>query len=529
MGYKYEVSKKVYDAIVIAYGASQSAPVFQIRAKTYPGKKQILMYYPGISPKIIMDEEVYDLCADLGADSLNALASVLGHELAHHYEKHDWCSSFSYLLDEKQALKQKLSKITKEEKLRIEAEADYYGGFYGYVAGFSTFDISAKLLDKIYAFYKLPDKLNGYPTKNERKQIALKSLKELEQYQAVFSAGESMVCLKEYQMASSCFEYLADKFPSREMFGNAGLLKVLSAMDYIDEKSMPFALPLEIDAGTRLKSGAVRGVGLSVEEKGKREKQLLEEAIKFFNKAIYIEPGYINAIVNRGCAYVLLNNPDMAVGICNDLLKSVKNKLNAPDLAKLYSLRAIANYNKGEKEKAAEDFNMADIQGTNTINIYNKIVFKELNKGVLDNFIDFVASYFNTPTTSSFGPEKLINPSFEKIGVETSMRLNIDKGKFLEIPGTNTFSITFLTNENTNGLRINGERVYKILFASRAYHGKTSQGIGIYDSIEKIKMKYGEPTYSVNEVGGIYHIYRKSRIVFFVSKENRLLKWFTYY
>src|ERR1035437_2773020 len=185
-GYKYDVSKKVFDAIVSAYGRSITPPVFEIRQKNYPGKKQILMYYPGEQPKIIMDEDVYDLCVRLGSDSLNALAAMLGHELAHHYEKHNWCSSFAYLLDEKDDLKQKLSKMTKEEKLRLEAEADYFGGFYGYVAGFPTFDVSAKLLDKIYAYYKLPDNLKGYPSKDERKQIASKSLKELEQFQAVF-------------------------------------------------------------------------------------------------------------------------------------------------------------------------------------------------------------------------------------------------------------------------------------------------------------------------------------------------------
>lgn len=527
LGYKYNVSKKVFERIVSAYGSNRAAPLFEIRPKNYPGKKQILMYYPGAQPKIVMDEEVYDLCVSLGADSLNAIASMLGHELAHHYEKHDWCSSFAYLLDEKEALRQKISTVGKDEKLRIEVEADYFGGFYGYVSGYSTFDISTKLLDKIYAYYKLPDNLKGYPSKEERKQIAKKSLKELEQYKAVFDVAEALTVLKEYESAVGCFEYLSDKFPSREMFGNTGFVKVLAAMDFVNEKEMPFVLPLELDAGTRLKTGAVRG-GTSAEEKEKQKKILLEGAIKYFDKAIAIDGSYISASINKCCAYILLNNPDMAIGIVNEIVAN-KAKCNNRDLSKAYSIKGIALYIKGENENAQSSFDMAVQLSSISRNNYNLAVIKEMNKGNIDTFLDYVNSFFEDEVTSSYGIEKVINPSLEKIGGAVANQPLTEKGIDVQIGSGKQMQLSYLQKEIYKDLKIKSDKTYRVLLTNESYKGGTSQGITMKSSIEDVKLKYGEPTYTIDETKGIYLVYRKARIVFLLNQNNKVVKWFTYY
>ena len=527
-GYKYQVSKKVFDAIVSAYGSNRNAPELEVRQKDFPGKKQILMYYPGIQPKIIMDEDVYDLCIGMGSDSLNALAALLGHELAHHYEKHNWCSSFAFLLDDNSELKQKLSKMSKDDKSMFEAEADDMGGFYGYVAGYSTYDVSAKLLDKIYAYYKLPNSLKGYPTKDERKQIASTSLKKIEQYKAVFDAGEAMYCLKEYKTSSVCFEFLADKFPSREMFGNAGLVKVLSAMDFVDEKTMPFALPLEIDAGTRLKSGFVRGSALSIKEKESQKKKLLDEAVIYFDKAIAIEPLYSTALINKGCAYVLLNNQNMAIGIADELIDN-KSKYSSFDLAKAYSLRGAAQYYKNEKEKAEMDFEMANKLTSIPRNTYNLALIKELNKGMFDVLADFVTSYFDDGKPKEFGKEKAINPALEKIGSATASQINFENAIGVAMPIDKGLQIAYLAHDSYKNLKVTGEKAYSIIMSDERYKGKTSQGIGKGETAANIKLKYGAPTYVIDEVKGSYLVYRKSRLVFLLDRNNRLVRWFTYY
>jgi len=529
-GYKYEVSKKVYDAIASAYGNVKKAPVFVIIPKAYPD--QISRYFPGDQPKIVMDEELYDICASFGSDSLNALATVLGHELAHHYDNHNWCSSFAFLLDEKDALRIKIEKISKDERILSETQADKDGGFYGYVAGYSTLEISSKLLDKIYTSYKLKDNITGYPSKDERKKIASTTFEELIKYQAVFDAGEAMLCLKENETASGCFEFLSNKFPSREMFGNAGFTKVLAAMDLLDDKTMRFALPLELDAGSRLKTGASRGSETATEENERQKRLLLEASIKYFDNALKIEPAYANALINEGCAYLLLNNLELAVGLANKIIMQ-SNTYNLHDMSKAYSLRAIALYTKGEKEKAGEDFEQAQKFASLTRNKYNLALYKELNKGIMDAFVDFVSSYFEVETTSTYGKEKAINPTLEKIDNKTSGQLTAEKGNEIQISSEKPFVVSYIMHENCEDLRINCEksnlRSYSFLITREKYFGKTSQGVGKMDSIENIKSKYGEPTYTLNEIKGIYLVYRKSRIVFLLNQNNKITKWFTYY
>ncbi|MCH8318894.1 MAG: hypothetical protein IIA88_10455, partial [Bacteroidetes bacterium] len=148
--YKYKVSNQVYNNIVFAFGEGRTPPLFEINPNSLK-KKVIIRYYPGENPLIVMDEAVYDLFVKFGADSLNSLAALIGHELAHFYERHDWCSNFAYLLGPDYELGKKIKQIGKEQKLKIEADADYFGGFYGYVAGYGTFDIASKLLDVIYS------------------------------------------------------------------------------------------------------------------------------------------------------------------------------------------------------------------------------------------------------------------------------------------------------------------------------------------------------------------------------------------
>ena len=73
-----------------------------------------------------LEEKAYDLCATFGADSLNALAALLAHELTHYYEKHDWTRHFSRANANTEAGAQ-LAKL--EEGLKLEVQSDYLGGF----------------------------------------------------------------------------------------------------------------------------------------------------------------------------------------------------------------------------------------------------------------------------------------------------------------------------------------------------------------------------------------------------------------
>jgi hypothetical protein len=47
-------------------------------------------------PKIEVDQKLFSVCRTYGKDSLNAVAVVLSHELAHYYSDHTFCSDYAY-------------------------------------------------------------------------------------------------------------------------------------------------------------------------------------------------------------------------------------------------------------------------------------------------------------------------------------------------------------------------------------------------------------------------------------------------
>ena len=104
----------------------------------------------------------------------------MGHELAHYYKDHGWIGDFgSGFTDlevgqEMKALRRDLSKLTE-----IETEADYFGGFFGYVAGYETLNAADRVLDQIYSTYGLDENLKGYPSLSDRKIIADRSREDL--------------------------------------------------------------------------------------------------------------------------------------------------------------------------------------------------------------------------------------------------------------------------------------------------------------------------------------------------------------
>lgn len=527
--YKYSTARNIVDRIAVAYGSNIKPPKLEIRSKNSSGKKNGLMYYPGEQPMIVLDEEVYDLCIGFVKDSSNALAALLGHELAHHYEKHDWCSSFAFLLGDENELVKSLKKISKEEKEKVETQADYYGGFYAYVAGFQSYEITPKLLDAIYSHFKLPEKIPGYPSKTERKDIAAKRMEELKTWTALFDAAEFSFALKEYQKAATISDFLAVKFPSREMFNNSGVCKLLMAVEYFDAKEFTFMMPIEFDTQTRLKNGSVRAIGIEPTEKIRLRNQWLEEAKTLFDKAIQSDPDYLNAKINKACVFILQNNNEMAIGLANEILNNSKYAIDNYNISKAYTLIGIANHRNSKNEEAKQSFEKANTLNKTTQTNYNLGAAKELDKGYWDSFTDYLYGFFEGESTSA-NPEKSFNPLTEKIGGVNPSEITYSESRnTIKIPDNPMAAINF-SSDNKQGTFIISQKNEDLnsISAKTSYLLKTAQGISIGASSEIVKSKYGEPSYTIRVINGNYLMYKKSRIAFFVNDKQVVEKWFIF-
>ncbi len=530
--YKYTVAKTVYENLVTAYGISKTPPTLIIKPKGLTGRQQILMYYPGEHPKIVMDEQVYDLCVSMGKDSINALAALLGHELAHHFKDHNWCSSFSFLLGDTSRLIKEIKEADKKQKISFESQADDNGIFYSYIAGYPTNDVMPRLLESIYSHYKMPDKLPGYPSKNERIAIAKKRAEEVSKLIPIFDASEFLFCLREYSQAYSCLNFLAEKFPSREVHNDAGVCKLLNAVNYIGSDLLPFMLPIEFDPNTRLKNTGDRGGNeLDEREKERIKTENIKAALLQFDKAIQRDPSYTNAKINKGCCYLLQKNNAYAIGIATELINNSNGYLNSNDLSKAHTLRAIAYWQDNKKEEAIQDFEKAKKTNDNSITRYNSEIHQQLKKSTLEAVLYFVYNYFKSDDKKILNPEKALNPNQESINGQNaknysssspsnSIRIYSDTSALINATIDKTFGrLQFLQNNYQSNF----------LFTKKGYSLKTAQGLLLGSSKKTLEEKYGEPSYKLNVVNGEYYIYLKSKISFLIDKKGNISKWFLFY
>lgn len=346
-----KAAKDVFNNLVLAYGNAKTPPKLKIiENQGFPA-----IYDPSPIPTISLDKGLLSICNSLGENSTNALSVVIAHELAHYYTDHTFCTDFAFAISKNNTElsdKIKILSKTKAQKLAIETEADQKGLFYACIAGYKPFNMYPKLLDAIYASYNLRDTNNGYPTKQERKDISLMAQKKMEQLYNTFLEGIEANKNEDYDKAIECFESVNRIFPSRENHNNLGVAKTRKALSFKPPSRSAymnperFSYPLEIDKESRLQQpNQIRSMN---EDDYIIMQNLLKRAQKDFLKAISLDDSYINSYINLACVYDLLGNPMAAIGKIKELSKEQQNETDALRIV------AIAYFNLEMDDKADE-------------------------------------------------------------------------------------------------------------------------------------------------------------------------------
>lgn len=305
---KQKTVQKVFDNIVNAFGNAKAAPLLKLLPNTQK-ERVVAAYSTTPQPSIKVDEQLVDICFQLKADSLNALAIIISHELAHYYNDHTFCSDYAFAIQSKILLK-----ASKESRIEKETKADRDGLFYAMIAGYQPLQSFEKILNSIYNNYNLPANLPGYPSLSERKKIISYQTEEVKNLQAVYNAGLLLLYLNYLVEAEDCFAYLTVYFPSREVYNNLGVAKFLQAVQANNIDSINIIYPIDIDPVSRLYISSTRSNG----SEKKDSKVLLKEAKKSFEKAQSLDPNYFTSYINLACTNTALQNYEMAWGNINE-------------------------------------------------------------------------------------------------------------------------------------------------------------------------------------------------------------------
>jgi len=209
-------------------------------------------------------------------------------------------------------------------------------------------------------------------------------LSKIEKLAPIFSSGLILSKNQYYKEAKDCFEFLLQTLPTQENFNNAGMAYLAMAISNKTPEKIPFAYPIFNDSNSllidNLNKNGTKGINWEKEEA--MTKEYFEKAKRYFEKAISLNPNYLQAVLNLSSLNSINENQEAAIGLLNSLSKDIQQNEN------VLLIKAIANF-KLRNENLAESLFTELNNSTNQLIIFNKELF-ELTKGpkvILNKFL----------------------------------------------------------------------------------------------------------------------------------------------
>ena len=492
--YKYEVTLAVYNNLLRARGDFRlQAPELVMN----DGRRYVAWMDP-VKVQIGIEESAYDVCAAFGPDSLNALASLLAHELTHYYEKHDWSRNFVHAnkpMDTTRII------VAREEGIRQETQADCLGGFLAFSAGYNAYNIMPRLLERLYEAYGLPPQLPGYPGLEERIQISQSSMDELRDLQTVFEVAQHLSILGSYESAAQYYKHILQSFQSREIYNNAGVNMALAAIGLFSAAEMPYVLPLEPDPNSRLHN--LKGV---LAARVQQRQALLDQALEQFDRAALLDPGYALAYLNKACVYALSGQWDDAEFMLRRAKRNADKSIES-DFAVLEGFIAAM-----QKDTAAAKafWSAAKAQG-NVLAAANLDVIKGTR----------AAPPKSAATT--LADEKIDNTLVESFLRDPKVEKEIKIGKTI-ITGVKRLpnSTIFLHYAD------NGKQYSVVHWCSNGCQDATTAGIKTGADAAALKEAYGAPPRLIARPDGSVWGYPAAGLLFQLDRQGVVIGWGTF-
>ena len=366
---KFKQAEEVYRSLIRAVGDSRTPPELRmVRGKS--SVFDIAMFAPK-QHRVLIEERFVDLTQRLPpSDGPHALALILGHELAHFYRSHPWALEFGNAFANRQrqpedggAASTSGYVVNREERRRLESEADYFGGFYSFLAGYHPLRIASTVFDAVYREYQFDKSLSAYEHLEDRKAAAQEAQGRLRQLEPLFEAGMFLSVIKDHLNAARVFDRIAADFPGPEILNNAGASLANESLRWFTEAERRFLYPLTLDSETRLASDASRGG--AADEAGRRERRsaLLEQALERFERAVALLPGYVSGMVNIACVLDLLGRHEAALQKAREALALLERDATN-DGGDAAVIAGIAAARLGRDEEARKAFLSARALGS---------------------------------------------------------------------------------------------------------------------------------------------------------------------
>jgi tetratricopeptide (TPR) repeat protein len=498
--YKFDVAYEVFTNLVRARGDRHKAiPRFVMN-----NGRQYMAWMNPHAVEIGLEERIYDVCVGFGTDSLAALAAVLAHEMTHYYESHDWSRSF-VSQNEQLPTSEEIAGLS--EGIKLETEADYMGGMLAIAAGYDVYDLMPRFLERAYAAYGLPERIPGYPSLANRIQVSNNTAEELKSVHAIYHTAGLLTMVGAYEPALRYYENALNSFQSYEVYNNAGVCALLTLLDYMKPGEFPYALPLELDATSRLDKLATR---IPSNEEAARA-TLLRKARNYLVNATNLTEREAVAALNMSI-YYLLNDEPFDAEYWSTKAQRTAIRCRQPQTS--------GNAQIVQGILAARDGRPDDAERLFTAALPKSRAIAELN-------LDLVLGNRTTATTAGRAisePERIQGTNLEDILAslgDLEVNVEVDKSVFC---GKKEYE------DHTLFLHFadDGERYAAFQITKPNYRGLTATGAGIGATRTEIIDQYGIADKVIATRTETCLNYAQQGVIFCFDTDDRLTRWIVY-
>lgn len=580
--YKHETVQRIFNDLKAAKGIFPHEEPQLIFEPVFVGTDNfIFAYIDYAKSEIHLEEMIYDVCVrDLGADSLNGIAFMLGHELAHFLNRHENVSHHSprensSLMGDRvlvEILKGRIQDVDSTMLANIstsihhyneregEAIADLEGGFISYLAGYSSDRTEPTLpslfLEKIYMAAEADTDMKGYPKLEERQAIASSSKTVLDSLIHLYEMGNALASIEHYEEALTYYEILTRTFESREIYNNMGVNAFLDASKCFLPEYLPKKIPITLDVDSRLEGGT-RGDDLGYDDAVRARK--LNVAIRYFEKAAQMDDEYPIALLNLSVTRLLraisfkvpVDSTNMDLTAFQNQLLLAKAAAVQGEMGAKRMIERLKNHH-AQQAKMKNILSNIYIQLASIAGLENKPAEKEAwNKAAaeVDANNIFLANLGEEPNvgmrteiicdkmeTVMSGKNLLDLTSILKHKWSPEVRIkSTQMGMFEETQTFQRYEDNEITAYNHAARISTGAETLMMLVYPKSNFNSVC-GVDAGANVDELIEKYGKPVKYFAVTGGSYFVYDREKqgsaihdgVVFFVDNLKKVKSWFTY-
>lgn len=481
--------EKIFNRLTTTVGDFSSAlPKVIIRPQ-----KRFGASYKRSENTIFIEQTALDICATFGTEAESAIAFLLGHELTHYYQKHDWQErgfTTGFLTSES----------VFQKNIHHEKEADTYSVFITHLAGYNSAKILPELLEKIYDAYELKGKkMTAYPPLQERQALANEVCKTVQGLIDIYQAGNYLFALGKYEEAIASYEYLQQYVKFKELYNNIGLCALYAVLP-ITKRNLPFFYPLTLDPNLPLRapSGSLT------------QTELIQKAIHSFSVATNYDASYFTSYLNLICIYDL----NEQYGQANALLNSVRGlNMTEKQQNQLLLIEGILAFRNSESLKAKQFFEQvkAKEQFPDLVTIALK------NQQILDGILPKQVTAFNG--------QPIVSDKIEAISLLFYENNQMEKYTLKNTPfNQQSIAIQALSQSKIYLFTANG-KVTKMQL-TRKDGSVTRENIGVNSTLLDIEKSYKNVRREkLPHTNGYFLILPKKGLCFNLNQANQVVEW----